>query len=126
MRPVLEALIGPALRLSRDPDRGGPVFMRLVGRRYTEPDEAWHAMLNEQFGETARRFTAALRRALPRLPAVDFFWRIHFVIGAMAHTMADTHRPKLLSGGLCDPQDVDGLIRQLVTFAAAGLKAGVK
>ena len=29
---VLEALVGPALRLSRDPGKGGERFMRLLGR----------------------------------------------------------------------------------------------
>ena len=123
---VLEALVGPALRLSRDPERGGAVFMRLLGRCVLDPDETIQAMLNQQFHYVLERFTPALQRALPDLPPVDFFWRIHFLVGSMAHTMADSERLRSISGGLCDPDDTEGTIRRLVAFLAGGLKAKVK
>ena len=36
LEKILEALVGPALRLSRDPRKGGGEFMRLLGRCFTE------------------------------------------------------------------------------------------
>ena len=120
---VLEALVGPALRLSRDSQQGGAVFMRLLGRCVLEPDEKIQTMLNQQFHYVLKRFTPALQRALPSLPPVDFFWRIHFLVGSMAHTMADSERLRSISSGLCDPNDTEGIIRRLVTFLNAGLKA---
>ena len=120
---VLEALVGPALRLSRDSQQGGAVFMRLLGRCVLEPDEKIQTMLNQQFHYVLERFTPALQRALPNLPPVDFFWRIHFLVGSMAHTMADSERLRSISSGLCDPDDTEGTIRRLVTFLNAGLKA---
>ena len=120
---VLEALVGPALRLSRDPQQGGAVFMRLLGRCVLEPDEKIQTMLNQQFHYVLERFTPAFRRALPNLPPVDFFWRIHFLVGSMAHTMADSERLRSISNGVCDPNDSEGTIRRLVTFLNAGLKA---
>jgi AcrR family transcriptional regulator len=122
---VLEALVGPALRLSRDPKRGGTIFMRLLGRCVLEPDKTIQTMLNHQFHYVLERFTPALQRALPDLPPVDFFWRIHFLVGSMAHTMADSERLRSISGGVCDPDDTEGTIRRLVTFLNAGLKARV-
>ncbi len=122
---VLEALVGPALRLSRDPTRGGAVFMRLLGRCVLEPDETIQTMLNHQFHYVLERFTPALQRALPDLPPVDFFWRIHFLVGSMAHTMADSERLRSISGGQCNPDDTEGTIRRLVIFLNAGLKAKV-
>ena len=120
---VLEALVGPALRLSRDPQQGGAVFMRLLGRCVLEPDKKIQTMLNQQFHYVLERFTPALQHALPNLPPVDFFWRIHFLVGSMAHTMADSERLSSISCGLCDPDDTEGTIRRLVTFLNAGLKA---
>jgi len=120
---ILEALVGPALRLSRDSERGGAVFMRLLGRCVLEPDEKIQMMLNHQFHYLLERFTPTLQHALPNLPPVDFFWRIHFLVGSMAHTMADSERLRTISGGLCDPDDTEGTVRQLVTFLNAGLKA---
>ena len=123
---VLEALVGPALRLSRDPKRGGTIFMRLLGRCVLEPDKTIQTMLNHQFHYVLERFTPALQRALPDLPPVDFFWRIHFLVGSMAHTMADSERLRSISGGLCDPDDTEGTIRRLVAFLVGGLRAKVK
>lgn len=120
---VLEALVGPALRLSRDPDKGGDRFMRLLGRCVLEPDEQIQGLLNTQFHYVLERFRPALQRALPNLPSDEFFWRIHFLVGAMAHTMADSERLRDISGGLCDPDDTEGMVRRLVTFLSAGLKA---
>jgi len=122
---ILEALVGPALRLSRDPKKGGAVFMRLLGRCVLEPDEKIQTMLNHQFHYVLERFTPAFKRAVPDLPPVDFFWRIHFLVGSMAHTMADSERLQTISNGLCDPDDAEGTIRRLVTFLNAGLRAKV-
>ncbi|MGY8653413.1 MAG: TetR/AcrR family transcriptional regulator [Verrucomicrobiia bacterium] len=122
---VLTALIAPALRLSRDRKRGGRVFMRLLGRIFNDPGEKLQRLFIEQFEAIGQRFKPALRRALPDLPAVDAMWRLHFVIGVMAHTMADTQKLKFISQGACDPNDTEGIIRQMVAFLAAGMRAPV-
>ena len=119
---ILEAFVGPPLRLRRNP-AGGQHCMRLLGRLYTEPDERLRAFIFEQFAEIKRRFGAAFQRALPHLPAAELFWRMHFVIGALAQTMADPQRLEVLSGGLCDPHDVEGTLDRLIPFLAAGLRA---
>ena len=120
---VLEALVGPALRLSRDPGKGGERFMRLLGRCVLEPDEKIQGLINTQFHYVLERFRPALLKALPNLPPEEFFWRIHFLVGAMAHTMADSERLRDISGGLCNPDDTEGMVQRLVSFLNAGLKA---
>lgn len=120
---VLEALVGPALRLTTDPAKGGRVFMRLFGRTMAEPSVQLQTMLNEQFGETMKRFTAALGRALPGLAPAVLCWRLQFVLGAMGYLMADPQNLKVASQGQCDPADTETAIRELVQFLAAGLRA---
>lgn len=122
---VLTALVAPALRLSRDRRRGGRVFMRLLGRVFNDPGEKLQRLFIEQFEAIGRRFKPAFGRALPDLPPVDAMWRLHFVIGVMAHTMADTQKLKFISQGACDPNDTEEIIRQMVAFLAAGMRAPV-
>ncbi len=124
LEEILHAFLAPALRLSQDPAGGGAGFLRLMGRIYTEPGEFWKPVI-AQFEEVKNRFVTVFRRALPDLPPVELFWRMHFLVGAMCHTMVDTYRLEVISGGLCDPTDCDGTIDRLVTFAAAGLRAPV-
>lgn len=119
---ILDAFLRPALELARQP--GGRTFMRIAGRIYTEPGDHW-APVAMQFEEVKDRFLAALARALPDLPQVALLWRVHFMIGAMCHTLADTYRLHMLSGGVCDPSDVDGMCAHLVPFVAAGFRAPV-
>ena len=121
LEDVLRALIGPALRLSRADSND--VVMRLLGRMFSEPSEKFQQIFTEQFREVATRFTAALQAVLPDLPAAEFFWRVHFMIGSMAHTMVDARRIQFFSGGICDPADVEGNIDRLVTFVSAGFRA---
>lgn len=123
LEAVLKAFVCPALRLTTDPSKGGKVFMRLFGRAIAEPSEDLQRMLNEQFGTTVQRFVVALRRALPEMPLATLGWRFQFVVGAMGYVMADPQNMKSMSRGLCDPNNTEEVIKQLVTFLAAGMRA---
>ena len=123
LEEILEAFLAPAFRLHGDLAPAGPGFPSLMGRIYAEPGEHIRVILREQFGEIAARFTEALKEALPKLPPAELYWRIHFMIGAMAHTLAGSRALGLVAGGRCDPPDVEGTIRRLVVFLAAGLRA---
>jgi len=125
LEKVIEALVGPALRLSRDAAQGGPVVTRLFGRTIAEPSGQLQRMFIAQFGNVVNRFANAFQRALPKLPRDVMFWRFQFVVGAMGHLMCDPQRLKTLSGGLCDPADTETARGQLVEFLAAGMRAPV-
>ncbi len=118
---ILEAVVAPALRLSRDPS-GGAVFMRLVGRMHAESGRLWERFI-ERMRPIQQRFGAALARALPELSREELAWRMHFAAGAMISTMSDHCRLDQISGGLCNSQDVEGAIRRLVPFLAAGMRS---
>ncbi|MDP6929603.1 MAG: TetR/AcrR family transcriptional regulator [Planctomycetota bacterium] len=120
LEEIIEALLAPALHHLRT--QHGADFLRLVGRSLTEPGDHWIPIAS-QFEEVKRRFVAALHKAVPDLAPATLFWRMHFLIGIMCHTLADNHRLKMISGGLCDPEDVEGAIAHLVPFVAAGMRA---
>lgn len=118
---VIHAFTAPVLRMiERQP--GGSDFARLMMRALSEPDDHVRAIIMEQLAEVIRRFTAALRRALPQLPEAEIFWRFHFMVGAMVHTAGLGHFVRRYSGGLCDPLDVEGTTRRLLDFVAAGMR----
>lgn len=123
LKAILEAFIGPVLRLRRSPAEGGTRFLRLMGCTFMESGDVIFSIFREQFGAVAKRFTAALHKTLPELPPEELFWRMHFMIGAMSHTMMDTFRLKMLSRGACDASDTEAVLERLVAFAAAGMQA---
>jgi len=122
---VVEALIGPPLRLrGKDKDKkSGDYFMKIIGRTFAEADSRLKEMFFAMFEQIAQRFFPAFKRSCPNIPPETLFWRCHFVIGAMAHTMCDKESVEYYAKGVCDPNDVERIIDELVQFSTAGLKA---
>jgi AcrR family transcriptional regulator len=125
LEAVLTAFIAPSLRVSRDPARGGAVFMHLLGRIHAETDARLRLAFGQPFRDLGHRFIAALNRALPHLTPPELFWRFHFTIGAMSHTMAASYRLTEQSCGHHRHADIEEAIRHLVAFVAAGLRAPI-
>jgi len=119
---LLVAFIAPALQLREGTDRGSSI-VRLLGQCLNQPDPALRRKVLERFREVFDRFSAALSRALPHLDPADVRWRLLFTIGSMAHMMSMSDDLFELSGGLCDPEDTQGVLKRLVAFVAAGLEA---
>ncbi len=84
---ILAAMFIPALKLARDPRRGGKDFLRLLGRAYADPAPFIRRFLSEQYAVMISRFKLAFGRALPQLPKKELSWRLHFVMGALSYTL---------------------------------------
>jgi hypothetical protein len=61
-----------------------------------------------------------MRRSLPDLPEQEFLWRVHFMIGAMAHTMCG---PPVYARSTAEPLDFQTRITRLVAFLTGGFHA---
>ena len=117
---LLRAFIRPMLELLRLPHAA-----RLVGRMFVEPGDLFERFFKEQIASTAERFIAAMRCSLPDVPEIEMYWKFLFAAGAVGHTMAGLRKIKIVSGGRCGIEDVDGLLDRLVAFVGAGFRAPV-
>ena len=120
LEAILDAWVMPALRMGHSPE--GKRTKRLLSGIYSAPGDTLQALLRELFSEILRRFCTAIGRTLPELSGEELMWRVHFMLGAMIHTVADQPSIRALSGGLCDPSDIEGVRRRLIGFVAAGLR----
>lgn len=121
---ILEALLVPALLITRSPLEQGATVLRLLGRAFSEPGDYMKDFLPDQYREAARRFQAALARALPHLPETELIWRMHFTFGAIAYVMAGDDALKLVARCEADgADDPKAIVRRLVPFLAAGFRA---
>jgi len=118
---LLRTIMEPALRMVSTPE--GAFAAQLIARAHTEPGDVFEHLFTGQFSPVITRFMAAARRSLPDLPDVELLWRVQFSIGAMSHTIAGQRHVQVVSGGLCDTSDVDGMLDRLITFVAAGCRA---
>ncbi|HVW51122.1 MULTISPECIES: TetR/AcrR family transcriptional regulator [unclassified Trinickia] len=121
---VLGAMFIPALRLSRDPRAGGPAFLRLLGRAYTDPSAFIHDFLNGHYADVAERFFDAFQHALPHLPREELGWRLHFAIGALSGVLAGADTDNLIAE-FSKGQAISDLhlIARLASLMVAALKA---
>jgi AcrR family transcriptional regulator len=120
---IIEAMVAPALQVSRDPVKGGAVFLCLLGRAFSEPAQYMRAFLPAQYRDVVVRFKRALMRALPQIPEQDLVWRMHFMFGAMSYAMAGNDALQLIATCPVDgADDAEAVIRRLVPFLTAGLQ----
>jgi AcrR family transcriptional regulator len=111
---VLESFFIPTAEVaSRNPG-----FVRLMGQMLAEG--MMPRIVERHFHATGRRFVTALRRAVPELPQEELLWRVHFMVGAMAHTMC---RAPIFPQMMGDPTDMEPRMKRLVTFLSAGFRA---
>jgi AcrR family transcriptional regulator len=119
---LMRAYLVPAYNLKRR-GAGGRAFMHLQARLHSEPEALTRDIRASVYDETMRRYMAALGRAASSLDPHTLYWRMVFVVGAYFYTISDHHRLADVSGGLCDPSDLDESFRQLVSFLTGGLGA---
>jgi AcrR family transcriptional regulator len=121
---LIRAFISPSMRMVEDTKAGGRNFVRLLGRTYTEPAKPVRVLIGQLYAPAMERYKAAFERALPNVPREELVWRIHFMFGTLAYTLAATDTVQLIAG--CKPEDRHDarlLAERLTAFLAAGLNA---
>lgn len=127
---IVRAFIEPALRTQDEPAATGNTpesraagLCRVFGRINVEQPPFLRGFFAEQFGELGQRFIAMLQEAAPGMPTETLWWRMHFTVGAMAHTLNSAHVLGQISGGACDPNNHEAIIEQLTAYALGGFAA---
>ena len=123
---ILSAMFIPALKLARDPERGGKDFLRLLGRAYADPAPFIRKFLAGEYAVMIARFKAAFARALPDLPKKELSWRLHFIMGALSYTLAGTDALRLIAELTpAESANDELLLDRLAPFLLAGLQSPV-
>lgn len=113
---VVRAYIEPAMQTASQVSG----FCRVFGRLSAERPPFLAGFFAEQFGELGRRFVAMLAKGAPALDVQTIWWRMHFTIGAMSHTLLNAEVIDEVSEGACGTADRAAVCEQLVTFAIGG------
>src|SRR3954447_8839467 len=120
---ILRALVGPTLRGCLGPENQRSTAARFMIRASIESVPPIRRIKNREI-DHLRKFAAAMRRSLPDCSEADLYWGLHFAL-AMAHqTIRDSERLSKLSEGLCDLNDVQGIIERVVSVSVMALAAG--
>ncbi|MEE9524955.1 MAG: TetR family transcriptional regulator [Thermodesulfovibrionales bacterium] len=117
---ILRAFIEPTLRFM-DSDPGARDFIALIGRSMSDPDDTVRNIFHRYIISLFNLFFEMMSEALPELKKDVLFWRIHFAIGSLQHTMriCGTNFKELEHFNT----DTDTLTEYLLEFITEGVKA---
>ncbi len=111
---VLEAFLLPIAAAARK----SPGFVKLMGR--IQAEGLLLPVIQRNFQPVLTRFLGALRKALPNLEDEEFSSRVHFMIGATAHTMCGSPD---FANLLPDSGEIQQRLERLVRFLSGGFRA---
>jgi len=121
---LIDAFVGPSLRMAASTEFDGRRFMSLLGRFHAESGEAARSILERQFRPIFERFAALLRPSVLHLSERSFAWRLHFLVGSMCHTLS-CRQPWAWIADDADEFDCASARTQLVAFLADAFRAPV-
>jgi AcrR family transcriptional regulator len=126
LEEIVEALVRPMVELSKDPSGGGRSLIRLILQVRARPSEDTVRVFIDRVDPVVERYIEAFRRATPALSDAELYWRYNFAIGAVMQVLTDAdpaaRRLTRLSGGLCDTDDDEAIVSQLVAFVSSGFR----
>ena len=118
---VVMSYVRPALALSKDPARGGAMFVRLFSRVLVENHRQLRETMARQYGDLVTRYARALGRALPALSEEEVEWRMHLGFSVMFHAFAGNDILKVFGRSVVSARDPDLIVKHMVPFVVAGL-----
>ena len=118
---VVMCYVRPALALSKDPSRGGALFVRLFSRVLVENHRLLREKLSREWGHLVTRYTEAFGRALPGLSSEAVAWRLHLGFSVMFHAFAGNDILKLFGRSAVSARDPDLIVKHMVPFVVAGM-----
>ncbi len=125
LEEILDAFVRPLATQVRKSELSERLFLKLVGRMFGEQSSAMPPVVEEQFKQVLTRFVKSLSKALPELAVDEILWRMHFVIGAMVHFMAQDEVLQRISQGASGNPTVETTLSRFSRFAIAGLRNGI-
>jgi AcrR family transcriptional regulator len=118
---ILKAWILPCLRLG-DHEEGRMIHLRIIANLSHERWE-YTKEASSYMQHSHDAFIKALHSCLPHLSTETLMWRLHFVMGALFFGIRQPASLIALSGGRCNPEDLQATFDQILPYAAAGFRA---
>jgi AcrR family transcriptional regulator len=117
---IVKALIVPMLKLRSA--ESSVHFGKLSAREANDPRAVERGVMQALVDPVALAAIDLLQQTLPGGNREDAGWAFQMIIGTMLFVMADTGRLKQLTGGACDPEDVDATLRHVVPLLLNGVR----
>jgi AcrR family transcriptional regulator len=122
VKAVLLAFIEPTL-LFMESSAGARNFVTFIGRSFTDPDDTVRKVFTRFIKQIFGLLLETMCDALPRHPRGVVFWRLHFTMGALFHSMHVFGNVNIGPKDVYTDIDAHSLIQQIIPYVTAGMKA---
>lgn len=124
LEALLELLVEQALAVKPRSGNDLAIFMRLLGLAFSQSQGHLRKYLEEVYGKVFRRYMLLVHEAAPRIPPLELFWRVHFMLGAAAFSMSGIKALRAMSeADFGVNTSLEQVMRLMVPFLAAGMRA---
>lgn len=123
LEQVIEAYIRPSIRLVTRGSRDDMLQARLVVGYAAKARDSLGPVLCAALAPSSRRFGAALARALPGCDPAGIPHAMHMVVGLLVHAVTCGDKLAEIFPGVEPDSDPEQVVRRLVVFGAAGIRA---
>jgi AcrR family transcriptional regulator len=118
---ILKAWLLPLLQLENNQQLSA-IHLRVTANLSRERWEHTNKVSSDM-RHSHNAFIKALHSCLPHLSKETLTWRLHFVMGALVFGIRQPSSLIALSGGCCDPNNLEAVFDQILPYAVAGFSA---
>ena len=119
---IVKAVLVPMLKLRTAEGRRS--LGQLLAREVSDPRSVERGIIKDLLDPIATAVTDLLKATLPNRSAAEIHWAYQMMVGTMTFIMLDAGRIRRISGGACDPEDVEATIRHIIPVILDGLRNG--
>jgi AcrR family transcriptional regulator len=124
LEELLEILVEQALVVQPRSNNDLSIFMRLLGLAFSQSQGHLRRYLEDMYGKVFRRYMLLVNEAAPRIPPIELFWRVHFMLGAAAFSMSGIKALRAIAEtDFGVNTSIEQVMRLMVPFLAAGMRA---
>lgn len=124
LEQLLEILVEQAMAVKPRSGDDLSIFMRLLGLSFSQSQGHLRRYLDDMYGKVFRRYMALVHQAAPAIPAIELFWRVHFMLGAVSFSMSGIKALRAISeDDFGVKTSIEQVMRMMVPFLAAGMRA---
>lgn len=123
LEELLEMLVEQALAVKPRNGDDLSIFMRLLGLAFSQSQGHLRRYLEEMYGRVFRRYMQLVHEAAPKIPPIELFWRVHFMLGAAAFSMSGIKALRAIAeNDFGVDTSIEQVMRLMVPFLAAGMR----
>jgi len=119
LRELIGAMLTPPIFWLCEEKPGFSLYIRFLARAYLEEASDMDHVLGQEV-DVFDKFLPYFQKIKSGLSEKDIYWRIHFMMGVMHHTINHLHRISLLSHKSCKSETAAQTRDRLVNFCCDG------